>query len=115
MIKEEKEDECVGIPIKYGEIFVRPLPLEEKVSNLIIFNKSPFYTTEKLYNVGDNQIMLGKVFAIAHQLADKNEPIHRLGLKVGDIVLYQGFHIVMKIRGEEAVILKGSNVLGLIN
>ncbi len=89
----------------YDRIAIKPIEHEEKTKGGIII---PDTAKEKP--------MQGEVVAVGKGIRNEKGEVHPLELKVGDKVLYgkwAGSEI--KVNGEELIVMKESDVFGIIN
>lgn len=89
----------------YDRIAVKPMEKEDKTAGGIII---PDTAKEKP--------MQGEVVAVGNGSRDANGNLHALELKVGDKILYGKWAgTEVKINGQELIIMKESDVMGIIN
>ncbi len=89
----------------YDRILVKPTPQEEKTAGGIII---PDTAKEKP--------MQGEVLAIGNGIRGENGTVHPLEIKVGDKVMYGKWGgTEIKIDGQELVVIKESDVMGIIS
>jgi chaperonin GroES len=104
----------LGLPSKIGgdmnfrplhdRVLLQPLDLDDKTSGGIII---PDTAKEKPQE--------GKVIAVGPGARDENGKIHPLDVKKGDVVLFGKWSgTEVKIDGDEYVIMKESDIMGLI-
>ncbi len=88
----------------HDRVLLQPLDLDEKTSGGIII---PDTAKEKPQE--------GKVIAVGPGARDENGKIHPLDVKKGDVVLFGKWSgTEVKIDGDEYVIMKESDIMGLI-
>jgi chaperonin GroES len=91
----------------HGRVLVRRLEQDEKTPGGVII---PDTAKEKP--------MQGEVIAVGSGNRDKTSELHPLDIKAGDRVLFakwSGTEIKIEIEGEELVVLRESDVFGLID
>lgn len=89
----------------YDRILVKPTPQEEKTAGGIII---PDTAKEKP--------MQGEVLAVGQGTKGENGVIHPLQIKVGDKVMYGKWGgTEVKIDGQDLVVIKESDVMGIVN
>ena len=87
----------------HDRVLLQPLDLDEKTSGGIII---PDTAKEKPQE--------GKVIAVGPGARDENGKIHPLDVKKGDVVLFGKWSgTEVKIDGDEYVIMKESDIMGL--
>lgn len=88
----------------HDRIAIEPLAGEEKTSGGIIIPDS-----------AQEKPMKGKVVAVGNGARDKDGKIIPLELKIGDVVMYGKWGgTEIKLDGRELVIMKESDVIGII-
>lgn len=88
----------------HDRVLLQPLDLDDKTSGGIII---PDTAKEKPQE--------GKVIAVGPGARDENGKIHPLDVKKGDVVLFGKWSgTEVKIDGDEYVIMKESDIMGLI-
>ena len=88
----------------HDRVLLRPLEQQERTAGGIII---PDTAKEKPQE--------GKVVAVGSGARDENGKIHPLDVKKGDVVLYGKWSgTEVKIEGEDFVIMKESDILGII-
>ncbi|HJD65016.1 MAG TPA: co-chaperone GroES [Rickettsia endosymbiont of Diachasma alloeum] len=89
----------------YDRIAIKPIEHEEKTKGGIII---PDTAKEKP--------MQGEVVAVGKGVRNEKGEVHPLELKVGDKVLYGKWAgTEIKVNGEELIVMKESDVFGIIN
>lgn len=89
----------------YDRIAIKPIAHEEKTKGGVII---PDTAKEKP--------MQGEVVAVGKGIRNEKGEVHPLELKVGDKVLYGKWAgTEIKVNGEELIVMKESDVFGIIN
>ncbi|ASX28464.1 co-chaperone GroES [Rickettsia sp. MEAM1 (Bemisia tabaci)] len=89
----------------YDRIAIKPIEHEEKTKGGIII---PDTAKEKP--------MQGEVVAVGKGVRNEKGEVHPLELKVGDKVLYGKWAgTEIKVNGEDLIVMKESDVFGIIN
>ncbi|HJD61711.1 MAG TPA: co-chaperone GroES [Rickettsia endosymbiont of Degeeriella rufa] len=89
----------------YDRIAIKPIEHEEKTKGGIII---PDTAKEKP--------MQGEVVAVGKGVRNEKGEVHSLELKVGDKVLYGKWAgTEIKVNGEDLIVMKESDVFGIIN
>ncbi|AFC70956.1 MAG: co-chaperone GroES [Rickettsia sp.] len=89
----------------HDRIAIKPIEHEEKTKGGIII---PDTAKEKP--------MQGEIVAVGNGIRNKKGEIHPLELKVGDKVLYGKWAgTEIEIKGEKLIVMKESDVFGIIN
>ncbi|MCC8370952.1 MAG: co-chaperone GroES [Rickettsia endosymbiont of Stiretrus anchorago] len=89
----------------YDRIAIKPIEHEEKTKGGIII---PDTAKEKP--------MQGEVVAVGKGIRNEKGEVHSLELKVGDKVLYGKWAgTEIKVNGEDLIVMKESDVFGIIN